>query len=314
MAHLSINFKLELFVREVISNPQQGYRLLRGIQISMVFSFSIFVQELWRFPHAGWAGFTLMMIYAGFDNGTTLVRASHRFLGVLLGVFLGYILWIFGHIDYRLLYFIIPFTVSGVFFWAGTAYSIPTIFTVSTSILAFGYFDSQSSFVVSVFIMDYTACTVIGFVIILLFEHFWFRHYQMLHRFIRENQQDVIKNLYTLVHLLNQDKIRRTDWFRGCITLTASLFEMDRLVLNTQFAACSEHAVGDEFIQFVALSNQVFVNLKALYIACYTTRYRKYDYNQLVDIVHADLNKLNTLIVGEAKASSIDGVLHAADR
>ena len=255
-----------------------------------------------------------MMIYAGFDNGTTIARAYHRFLGVLLGVFTGYVFWSVSHYDFRLAYFIIPLTVFSIFFWAGSAYSIPTIFTVSSSILGFGYFDSQSSFVVSFYIIDYTMCTVIGFCIILLFEHFWFRHYQMLHRFIRQIQLDVIKNLYTLVHLLNQDKVRRTDWFKGCIKFTASLFEMDRLLLNTQFRATAEHAVGDEFFEFVALTNQIFINLKALYIAYYTKRYKKYDYYQLVDKVQADLIQLKYMVVGESKTDSILGVLHATHR
>ena len=136
----------------------------------------------------------------------------------------------------------------------------------------------------------------------------------MLHRFIRQIQLDVIKNLYTLVHLLNQDKVRRTDWFKGCIKFTASLFEMDRLLLNTQFRATAEHAVGDEFFEFVALTNQIFINLKALYIAYYTKRYKKYDYYQLVDKVQADLIQLKYMVVGESKTDSILGVLHATHR
>ena len=60
--------------------PRLSYRAMRGLQISIVFAFTIFVQEFLRFPRAGWTGFALMMIYAGFDNGATLSRAYNRFL------------------------------------------------------------------------------------------------------------------------------------------------------------------------------------------------------------------------------------------
>ncbi|WP_019216969.1 FUSC family protein [Legionella tunisiensis] len=69
------------------------------------------MQEWLRYPRAGWTGFAVMMIYAGFDNGTTIFRAYQRFLGVLLGLFSGYILWFIGHVDYRTLIIILPMTV-----------------------------------------------------------------------------------------------------------------------------------------------------------------------------------------------------------
>ena len=299
-------------MRGIVRTNQFRYNFTRGVQISTVFAIAIVVQELFRFRHAGWTGFALMMIYAGFDNGTTLIRAYDRFLGVLMGVFTGYILWFLGHLDFRLLYFLIPLTVFCVFFWAGTTYRIPTIFTVSTSIIAFGYFDSQSAFVIGFFVMDYAMCTLIAFAIILVCEHFWFRHYRLMHRFIRDIQGDVIDNLYVLINLLEQVKIRRTDWFKACTVFTCNLTEMNRLTLNAQFKASSEEAVGDEFNQFAALTGLIFTHLKALYIAYYTERYRKYDYNQLVEQVQAELLQLKSLVAEEQRANVPLGVFNAA--
>ena len=56
-----------------------SYRSLRAVQISTVFCFTIIVQEGLRYPRAGWTGFAVMMIYAGFDIGTTILRADLRF-------------------------------------------------------------------------------------------------------------------------------------------------------------------------------------------------------------------------------------------
>ena len=295
-----------------VTDSLLSYRVLRGFQISTVFFVTIVVQEWIRHPHAGWSGFALMMIFGGFDNGTAILRAFHRFAGVFMGLFTGYFLWFCGHLDYRLMYFIVPFTIFCIFFSAGTAYSTSTIFTVCTSVIGFGYYHSQSAFIVSFFLLDYGMCTVIAFAIILLFEFFWFRRYSMMRRFINDIQIEVINNLYHLIHLLNQEKIRRVDWYNSCTLCTTSIFEMNRLLCSSQFVDSSEHAVGDEFNQFVLLTNRVYVGLKALYLAYYTKCHRKFDYYQLVEQVQADLVQLKALISFAKAEDATYGVLHAA--
>ena len=131
-------------MRRSLSFGKLSYRSLRAVQISMVLFFTIIIQQLFLFPRAGWIGFSVMMIYAGFDNGTTLFRAYHRFLGMFLGLFIGYVLWFFGHLDYRLLIIILPLTIYLAYFLAGHAYSIPTVFTVSTAVIGTGYFAAPS--------------------------------------------------------------------------------------------------------------------------------------------------------------------------
>lgn len=290
------------------------YRSVRGIQISTVFFFTIIIQELLRYPRAGWTGFAVMMIYAGFDNGTTIARAYHRFLGMLLGLFAGYILWFLGHVDYRLLILIIPVTVYFAYFLAAQAYSVPTVFTVSASVIGTGYFDTSTSsaFNVTNFIVDYAVCTVIAFAIIVVFEHFWFSPYRMMKLFIKDTQADVIKKLYHLIHLLNQDRISRTDWFHACITFTESLFEMEKLARNSQFVLSSEQVVNDEFTRFLELTDRIFVTLKALYLASHTKRNRKYDYNQLLQNVQNDLVQLRILVKDVHVNDHHSGELHVA--
>lgn len=279
-----------------IAIPQLSYRAMRGLQISIVFTFTIFVQELLRYPRAGWTGFAVMMIYAGFDNGSTIFRAYHRFLGVILGLLTGYFLWFLGHVDYRTLVLVIPATVFFAYFLVGRAYSVPTVFTVNTSLIGTGYFDVHNTFSVTFFLVDYAVCTLIAFAIILAFEYFWFRKYHMMGRFIYDTQTEVIHRHLVLENLLNNKKIHHITWFKACVALTRSLFEVNSLVHNAQFSVSSKRAVGDEFDKFAELTNRIFIGQKALYYAHYTKRYSKYDYNHLQLQVESDLAKLKTIV------------------
>ncbi|HAT6325034.1 TPA: FUSC family protein [Legionella pneumophila subsp. pneumophila] len=302
---------MELLMRRWLGVQAFSYVELRSIQISTVFAFTIFVQEWLRYPRAGWTGFAVMMIYAGFDNGTTIFRTYHRFLGVLLGLFTGYLLWFVGHLDYRTLILIMPLMVFFAFFLVGRAYSVPTVFTVNVSVLGSGYFSTEDTLPVTYFIIDYTLCTLIAFTIILGFEYFWFRHYGLMQRFIKSTQAEVIDDLYRLVRLLNQGKIKKTEWFQACIKLTDSLFEVNKLITNSQFLISSEHAVGDEFNQFVELANRIFIGLKALYMAYYTKHYHTFDYYQLFQQVQKDLVHLKDFVAGEQTIDLSEGVKHA---
>ena len=167
-------------------------------------------------------------------------------------------------------------------------------------------------FTVTNFIIDYSICNLIAYAIILIFEYFWFSRYQLMKLFIRDTQADVIRKLYRLIHLLNQDKISRSDWFESCITYTDSLFAMQLLAQNAQFVISSERAVSGEFHQFVALNNDIFISLKALYLATYTKKHRKYDFNQLLQKVQADLKLLKNLMKEIHIADQHTGELHVA--
>lgn len=292
----------------VLSMTQwRSYRMLRGFQISLVFTVTIFLQMWLHLPHAGWAGFAVMMIYGGFDNGTCVERAYQRFFGLLFGLLLGYCLWFIGHVDYRTVFFIIPVLVFSVFFWAGTAFAIPTTFTVASSIIGFGYFNSQSEFLITFFLLDYAMCTIIGFCCILVFER-WFSHYGMMVRFVHEVQQDVFNHMCELVDLLNHERIYRVDWIKCSGRVAASMFEMDRLMQNNEFLINARNAVGDEINQFVELSHILFVHLKALYIANYMTRSKKIDDQAVRILVQEDLIRLNQLLIyDEGDAASSEG-------
>ena len=300
-------------LKQIISQPL-SYRAIRALHICIVFGFIIFVQEFLRFPQAGWAGFSLMMIYAGFDNGTTLFRAYHRFWGMILGLFSGYILWFIGHLDYRLLILIIPVTVFFAYFLVGRAYSVPTIFTVNTAVIGTGYFAAHSEFSITAFLVDYTVCTIFAFVTCVVFEFFIFRKYGLMKRFIADTQKDVVNHLLGLINLLNQEKIDRNRWFNACINFNRSLNEVNNLVNNSAFEHSSEAVVGDEFNRFVLLTNKIFVALKALYSAYYTKRYHKHDYNQLFLQVQQDLIELQQLVNSQQNLTIQSGIIYDAQK
>lgn len=276
--------------------PKLNYRVLRSLQISFVFTFTILIQQLLHYPRAGWTGFAVMMIYGGFDNGTALLRSYHRFLGVLLGLAMAYFLWIFAHINFRLLFFILPMVVFGVFFFASGAYSVPTIFTVTGSVLGFAYFDTQSGLELTFYLIDYFMCTCIGFAIIVVFETLCFKRYELMARFLNDTQINVLQYLNELFVLLQPGKIRPQNWFNACILLSRNLDEMDRLLTNNLFLKKSEQTVGEDFNKFVELSHRIYIDLKALYIATHTEKCKQSAYNLLIEKINRDLQQLQSLI------------------
>ena len=290
----------------------KSYRSLRAWQISLVFALVIALQELILRPHIEWAGFALMMVYGGFDNGTTWVRASHRFIGVMFGLFFGFMCWFLGHLDFRLQYFVIPIDVFCAYFFLTVAYRIPTIFTTIGSIIGYGYFNSQSNFVITYFLLDYGMATIMAISVCVLCEYFWFRRYHLMRRYIREVQETVLKRLYHLVALTSEEKIKRLNWYHACIATVDVIYEMHRLLQNAQFVSVSELAVGDSFNSFSELTTRIYVRLKALYYCSYTKRFRKYDYNLVLSQVTADLELLKQLLESEDIENRTLGVMNAA--
>ncbi len=273
-----------------------NYRAIRALQICVVFSFTIFIQEFLSFPHAGWIGFSVMMIYVGFDHGTTLFRAYHRFLGMILGLLSGFFLWFIGHLDYRILILIIPVTIFLAYYLVGHAYSVPTIFTVNTAVIGTGYFSANATTTVNNFIYGYTFATIIAFIICVLFEYFWFRRYGLMKRFIQDTQNGILSLLKEMVVYINHGNVKRLVWFELCLDLNHRLNEANALVHNAEFEYSSEKVVGEKFNQFVELTTEIFIALKTLYSAYYTNRSHQHNYADLLNITEDNLKTLEQLI------------------
>lgn len=294
---------------EILKIDKLSYRGIRALQICIVLTFTIFIQEWLRYPNAAWTGFSVMMIYVGFDHGTTIFRAYHRFFGMLIGLFSGFLLWFIGHLDYRLLIIIIPLTIFFAYFLIGHAYSVPTIFTVNTAVIGTGYFAYNNTTTVNTFIYGYSVATIIAFIICVAFEYLWFRRYNLMQRFINDTQQKIIADLKTLLDLLNSDSNSKNKWFSACTHLSSNLTEVNQLVRNAEFEYSSEKVVGEEFNQFVDDANKIFIDLKALYSACFVKRYNRHDYEGLFLQINTDLAKLEQIVSQKLQLTINRGVL-----
>lgn len=279
----------------LIEQAKNNYRRVRGIQITLVFTLTIVILNFFHIPHSGWMGFAVMMIYVGFDNGTTIIRAYQRFLGMLLGLLSGYVLWFIAHLDYRTLTITVPMCIYFAYFLVGKEYSVPTIFTVNTSVIGTAYFYDQSTFFLTDFLTDYLACTIFAFSLIVVFEHFYFKPKRMMRYFVYDIETNVLNALFSLNVLLGRKKIKRQEWFKHCISLTSYMSTMNNLLNSANFLKGSDRAVGDDFKIFVRISNRIYINQKALYFAHYGKTYGTKTYYRLFDHVIFDLSELKRI-------------------
>ncbi|MBP9742576.1 MAG: FUSC family protein [Burkholderiales bacterium] len=205
------------------------YRTTRALQICIVFAVTLAIQNWFRFAHAAWTGFAVMMIYAGFDAGAVMQRTFHRFWGALLGLLLSYILWFIGHIDYRLLFMIIPLTVFLAYFSLGKLYAIPTIFTVTLTALGTDFYSNDTYFV-AWFFSDYFICTVIALIICAIFEYAVFKHSNLTHKFYASLQQDVIYNLHDLFSVVTANTLNQSKYLKYTVRFNQKVLEFNNFV------------------------------------------------------------------------------------
>lgn len=298
-------------LKEILNTGKLSYKGIRALQICTVLTFTIFIQELLRYPSAGWTGFAVMMIYVGFDHGTTMFRAFHRFWGMILGLITGFFLWLMGHLDYRLLIVVIPITIFFAYFLVGHAYSVPTVFTVNTALIGTGYFGYSKTSTVNTFIYSYTVATIIAFVICILFEYFYSRRYNLMKIFIEDTQHKIIEDLKNLLDLLNHNNSNSTTkWFSACLILNGNLTTVNQLVKNSEFEYSSYKVIGNEFNQFVDQVNKVFIDIKALYSTCFIKRLNTHDYMDLFTQVNNNLSQLEQMINSKDKLFVNKGILN----
>lgn len=199
------------------------------MQICIVFTATLAIQNFFSFAHAAWTGFAVMMIYAGFDAGAVMQRTFHRFWGALLGLLLSYILWFIGHIDYRLLFMIIPLVVFLAYFSLGKLYAIPTIFTVTLTALGTDFYSTDSYFV-AWFFSDYFICTVIALIICAIFEYFVFKRSNLTHKFYADLQKDVISNLNELLSVVMNNVLNQSSYLKHTVKFNQKVLEFNNFV------------------------------------------------------------------------------------
>ena len=187
---------MELCVQKIID-----FRSIRALQICIVFAATLLLERLLGFSRAGWIGFVVMMIYVGFDAGSSLQRTFHRFWGTMIGLLLSYLLWWLGLLDYRLELTIIPIVVFFAFFSLGKFYAFPTIFTVTLTSLGTAYF-SPTNYDAYYFFFDYFRATLVAFIICIGFDGLFFKNAKItraFHQDLRAQIVSVLQQLFTQV-------------------------------------------------------------------------------------------------------------------
>ncbi len=242
-----------------------SFRMLRALQICLVFTSTLAIQEMLNFPKAAWTGFAVMMIYAGFDTGSTMQRTFHRFWGAVLGLFLSYIIWFIGHIDYRTLFLIVPLIIFFAFYSLGKLYTFPTIFTVTLTALGSDYY-STNSFYVGWFFSDYLLCTIFALIICILFEYFVFKHSNLTHRFYFDLQKEIIHRLEDLFNLAKKPPISNSRWLKRTVLFNSSVLEFNNFVNRTRHDYHVKDNLLNELELFSNDMKHAYQNLRRLFI------------------------------------------------
>lgn len=241
------------------------YRAARALQICIMFVASLALQRWFAFAHAPWIGFSVMMINAGFDSGTTLHRTQHRFWGAMLGLLFSFLLWLLIRIHYEFIFLIIPVVVFMAFFVMGKLYSAPTIFTVALTALGTIYYNS-STYHPSEFFFDYGRSTLIALAICVFFEFFVFKQWRLTHRFYGDMQQTLVRELDGLFQLVITCPVRESQYLKTCAHLNTSV-----VAFNAFFSALKHdyHTREEHFKDFGVFSKLVedtYQNIRQLFV------------------------------------------------
>lgn len=237
------------------------YRTTRAIQIAIVFMGTLALQRWLDFSHAGWIGFAVMMIYAGFDPGTSVHRSIHRFWGAMFGLFLSYILFFLIRLDYDMIMVVIPLMVFMAYFTLSKYYVAPTIFTVTLTALGSDYYQNDH-YVIDIFFFDYGKATILALGMCVSFEHFVFRKSNLTHKFYYELQQTLVQQLHTLYHLVSQTPLRRS---RHLKLSTDFMTNHQKLVAFLKTAKHDTHVRAHLFDELQAFNQgveQVYQNIQ----------------------------------------------------
>lgn len=268
------------------------YRTIRALRICVVFTASILIEQQLKIPRGAWTAFTVMMIYVGFDTGAAIQRIFHRFLGVLLGLFVSYILWFVGHVNYRMLFLILPICIFFAYYFLGKTYVYPTVFTVILTVIGPDYFGSPGYYV-PWFFSDYLICTFLAVVICLFFEYFIFKQINMTRKFYIDLQKGLIICLENLLATTTKTIISKSVYIKRTVALNKKIVELNVFVKNTKHDYHNQDDLITELDEFTHHMNLAYQNIRRMFIL------PKEKYLPLLIDTHHCIQKLNQLIKTE---------------
>lgn len=241
------------------------YRKIRAFQICLVFATALTVQRLLGYSHAGWIGFAVMMIYAGFDRGASLQRTIHRFWGAVFGLLLSYILWFMGQVDFRLILIIIPFIVFMAYFSLGKLYAFPTTFTVTLTALGTDYYGGNN-YAVPNFFFDYILSTIVAFLLCYLFDVLIFRNSQLSRKFYLDLQKKIITRLHMLFDIVTQRPLRNSHYLQISTRLNTNMLDLYAFTDTTKHDTVLNINFLEELSAFSSVVQQAYHNIRRLFV------------------------------------------------
>ncbi len=242
------------------------YRTTRAFQICIIFVTTLMIQRYLKFTHAGWIGFSVMMIYAGFDSGTSLHRTVHRFWGVMFGLLLSYFLWVLMRLDVGFVLFVAPVIVFMAFFTLGKYYVSPTIFMVTLTALGLDYYTLDQYEPIN-FFFDYTRATVLALAICVFFEYFIFKKSNLTHHFYFDLQQTVIRQLGQLFEIVTNTPVRHSHYLKLSAQLNLRLLELQSFLLVVKHDYHVQTQYFDSLDTFYESIEQIYHNIRQLFVS-----------------------------------------------
>ncbi|CEK11569.1 FUSC family protein [Legionella hackeliae] len=243
-----------------------NYRKTRALQICIVFATALLIQRLLGYTHAGWIGFAVMMIYAGFEKGPSLQRTTYRFWGALCGLFLSYILWFLGQVNFRFILIIIPLIVYMAYFTLGKSYAFPTVFTVTLTALGTDYY-AGNSYAVPNFFFDYLLSTVVALLICFTFEYWIFRGDDLSRKFFIDIQKTVLFYLEELFNIvLRQTPLNQSHYLKTSTHFNEKVMELYTFVTITKHDDREEIDFIKELELFNSIVHQAYHNIRKLFV------------------------------------------------
>jgi hypothetical protein len=242
-----------------------NYRTTRALHICIVFATSIFIEMQLNIPRGAWTGFTVMLIYTGFDVGSSIQRIFYRFLGVLLGLQLAHILWFLGYVNFRLLLLIIATTLFCYYYFLGKSYAYATIFTTTLSVIGSDYF-GDTTFHIQWYERDYFMCTVLAVVICIFFEYFIFFRINMTRKFYLDLQQEIISQLENFLIIMQKEKIKKSTFLHAVFDFNKKITDLNTFTQNTKNDYHNKDDLIAELNEFSQYTNAAYQNLRKLVI------------------------------------------------
>jgi hypothetical protein len=244
----------------------KSYREARAFQICLVFSCAILLQLFTQNPHVAWIGFTVMLIYVGFAKGASLQRTRERVFGVILGIFIGFIVWFIGLIDFRFIVLCAPILIFMTVYFIGRNFIYQSAFIVSLSVLGVDYYKS-SEYAVGNFLFDYLIFTLVAFAICVIFDHVVFRKDNLMRKFYFDLQDKILMHLNQLFIIVTTDPMRQSRYLKESNQFNIIVLDLYAFIESTKYDIDIEDRVlAERSIEFREKMQAIYHNIRRIFL------------------------------------------------